>query len=78
MIRMAATNTRGRKIIVLGLSEKNIEKLREGKPIHIHADEMGFPGEIMIFTGKDEASMAEMVKPFIGPDTDVREEAEER
>jgi hypothetical protein len=74
MIRMSAETGAGRRLIVLGLSEKNIEKLREGKPIHIHADDMGFAGEIMIFTGKDEATMTDMVKPFIGPETQVNDE----
>jgi hypothetical protein len=75
MIKMRGEGAKGRPVIILGLSEANIDRLREGKPIHLHADDMGFVGEIVIFVGKDEATMARQMQPFIGPGTVVHDES---
>jgi len=62
MIRMLGHNSKTKRpMIILGLSDINIVRMREGKPIHIHADDMGFAGEIVIFTGKTEDDMAKMI-----------------
>lgn len=75
MVRCAARNpATGRLTLVLGLEEGNVERLRAGKPIHIHADDLGFVGEIVILLGKDSNALSEMLSPLIGPNTDVRDE----
>lgn len=74
MIRAAAVGANGRRVMLLGLSEAKVQRMREGKPIHIHADEMGFAGEIIIMVGKDEAALQETLAPLIGPETRVRDE----
>lgn len=75
MIRCGAKNREtGRGVIVLGLEEGNVERLRAGNPIHIHADDLGFTGEIIIILGKDADALAEILKPMIGPNTDVRDD----
>lgn len=50
--------------ILFGLSERNIELLKEGKPISIDGDEIGFPGKrFVIMYGKDnEAIKAELIE----------------
>lgn len=59
-------------VIVLGLSEMNIKRLREGKPIKFNLKELGMSDiDILIFTGRDEHTMAEEFKQFIGPETKV-------
>lgn len=74
MIKLAATTDRGRKLVVLGITEGNVMRLREGKPIHIHGEEVNLPGfEIWIALGKDEETLAEQFKPLIGPETAVRD-----
>lgn len=74
MIKMMATGKDGRKIVLLGITDGNIQRLREGKPIHIHGEEMGLgPMEIWIITGKDEATLTEQLAPLIGPETRVRD-----
>lgn len=66
MIKFRAGNKIG-----FGLSEVNIQKLKEGKPISINLGEMGFPGvSVMIFYGETEEQMQRDMEPFIGPDTD--------
>lgn len=62
MIRARATTTAGRPVIIIGLEEGNITRLREDKPIHIHADELGFAGEIVIILGKDAATLTMLLK----------------
>jgi len=62
MIRMLAHNSKTKRpMIIFGLTDINIQRMREGKPIHVNADDMGYPGDIVIFTGKDEDTMAKMI-----------------
>ena len=74
MIRATITSAAGRPVILLGLEEGNVTRLREGKPIHIHADELGFAGEILIILGKDAEALRETLAPMIGPSTAIRDD----
>ena len=79
MIRAAAQDRRtGRRVIILGLEEGNVDRLRAGKPIHIHADELGFKGEIVVILGKDADALHAAMAPMIGPETDVRDDRERK
>jgi len=62
-----------RGFIGIGLSEGNINKLKEGKPILFKLSDMGMNSklEVIIFYGETEEAMAEELKQFIGPDTYV-------
>ena len=78
MIRARATGAKGRPVIILGLSAQNLKRLRKGMPIHVHCDELGFAGELVIFAGETEAELAKMFKPFIGPETVVHDTTEKK
>jgi hypothetical protein len=53
MIKARKDNT-----IILGLSDENIKRLKEGQPIKFNLKEHGFSDiEVFIFNGKDEESM---------------------
>jgi hypothetical protein len=70
----ATAHGNGRTIVLLGLSDMNIAKMREGKPIHIHGEEMGIGKiDICIITAKHEATLQGMLAPLIGPETVVRD-----
>lgn len=71
MIKMSGTGANGREQLIIGLSEGNLGRLREGKPIIIHGEEWGQKFDMMIFWGANEQAMVELVKPFIGPETHV-------
>ncbi len=71
MIRFKVTDDFGRVSLGFGLSERNIELLKQSKPIHIDLDEMGLNASIMIMYGKTETDLMETLKPFIGKDTVV-------
>lgn len=63
-------------IIGLGLEEGNITRLQAGQPIRVKLSDLGFVGamgatQIMIFAGKDAASMQRDLAQYIGPDTVV-------
>lgn len=51
-------NSQGRRIIILGLSHENLDRLRAGKPIQLAGDALGFAGDIVIFGGETERTMA--------------------
>lgn len=62
MIKFHATNpANGRKILGLGLSHGNLDRLKEGKPIHFNAEQMGLTdlrvNEVLIYVGETEDSM---------------------
>jgi hypothetical protein len=66
---------RAGKLVMFGLSEMNLQKLREGKPIGIDMSELGPTNEtakVLIFYGKTEADMERDFKEYIGPETKVK------
>ena len=65
MIKATAGSEDGRKFVLLGLSDMNLTKLREGKPIHVGSAELGIAHDIIIFWGATEDAMAaELTKHF--------------
>jgi hypothetical protein len=79
MIKLSGYNsTTKTDMIMLGLSDGNLKRLREGKPIHIHGAEWGKSFDLVIFWGETEAAMAKMVEPYIGPDTIVRDQQKDK
>jgi len=74
MIKMTGVNeVTGQTMVGLGLSEGNLGRLREGKPIHIFGAEMGLPVDIVIFWGETEEKLIEMCKPLMSKETVVRD-----
>lgn len=68
MIKATARGADGRQLVVLGITDKNIEKMREGLPIHVLGEEVGVPGcTLYIITGKDEAALTKTLGPLIHP-----------
>jgi len=63
MIKFKAGRGSGnREMLGLGLSEANLGKLREGKPIHIMAEDVGIDVDLLIFWGQTEESMTADLK----------------
>jgi hypothetical protein len=72
MIKFKTFNVKTqRPFIGFGLSDKNIELLKENKPIVINGKDMDSDVDFMIFWGKTEEEMYEDLKEFIGKDTKV-------
>ena len=59
MIKAVATGKDGRPLIIIGLSDRNIELLQRGRPILIDGRELGLglDCQIALMTGKDEAEI---------------------
>ena len=68
MLRAESKYKDGRKLIILGLSFKNLELLKEGKPI---LSDIKDQEVIMIHSEKDEKTLYNSFKPFIGKKTDI-------
>lgn len=61
------------KAILLGLSDENLRRLKLGQPIKFNLKEVGLQDmDVVIFNGKDESTMIDMVKDKIGPDTIIK------
>jgi len=57
--KFVTTTGEGRRLIGLGLSAANLERLREKKPVHFHLDELGLPWnlDLLVFYGETESDM---------------------
>jgi hypothetical protein len=58
-------------VLIFGLSEVNMTKLKEGKPITIELEGLGLPGKVFIFYGKTEDDMKKDLQSLMGPQTKV-------
>ena len=76
MLKMMAEGTKNGKptrLVILGLSKLNVERMQAGMPIHFDRAEVGLPNvEFTIFTGSTEPEMAAAVHELIGPTTRVK------
>ena len=73
MIKFLAGKDTKRQVIGLGLSEENVVRLRQGRPIHVDLLELGLPwqAEVLIFYGVTEQALREELAGLIGPETEV-------
>ncbi len=64
MIKCTAETAGGGHLLVLGLSDLNVELLRAGRPIRIDPGALGLPwkGRIAIIQGPTEADMERMLR----------------
>ena len=77
MIKMSGTHGK-RKVILLGLSEGNLMRLREKKPIIIHAEEMMIDHDIIICWGQTEEALAKELGHLISSETVVRDHRDDK
>lgn len=78
MIKIGGTTSRGRKFVVLGLSDMNLKRLREKKPIHIAGEEINADTDIWICWGDSEEALIEEFSPLIDEHTMVRDHRGEK
>lgn len=52
MIRAVATKANGTKVLLLGVDEDNVQRLKDGRPIHVNAEAYGLPCDVIIVYGK--------------------------
>jgi hypothetical protein len=76
MVKAMATMPDGRVLIVMGISEGNVERLKKGEPIYfdpaaLRIKEGATIGAIALFYGEDEAELTRTLRTLIGPKTDV-------
>lgn len=58
MIRAVGHGPNNEPLILLGLSDENIRRLRDGQPIHVLLSELGLDVHVAIFYGETEEQMA--------------------
>ena len=76
MLKMFASGERAGKsvrLVVLGLSHKNLDELRKGRPIKFGGDTVRLDDDIefLIFAGENERAMQREFEDLIGPETEV-------
>lgn len=70
MITAVAEGSEG-KLLILGLSRKNIEKLMEGMPIFKTAEELRAPISVAILFGEVEENIQQQLSMLINESTEI-------
>ena len=74
MIKATGKGPNGRDTLFVGLSFGNLDKF-QAEPLDsyilINGKEVGLPFDVMIFSGRTEAEMADMMASGFGPGTKV-------
>lgn len=74
MLKTSVTSRDGRKLLVVGLSFKNLDEFR-AKPgdtyIKIDGRPLDIAEDVLIFSGETEAHLAQTLEHFLGPETQV-------
>lgn len=59
-------------LIIIGLEERNIERLKLGQPFHQYLNDLlGIPYTVMIYYGKTADDLHKIANEMSGPDTEV-------
>lgn len=78
MIKARGKGTKDGKsveFVILGLSYKNLRRLRAGEPISFEGDILGLPGfDFLILAGEDEQAMQREFAELVGPTTVVHDQ----
>ena len=62
-------------LFIFGLSDANLDRLRDGKPILIDLKKMGAKeGRVLIFAGRTEEHLRDLLGPYIKPETRIHGE----
>lgn len=55
-------------VVILGITDKNMELLKQDKPIKLNLSDLGLPDRtVYIVHGKDEQALYRQFKEFIDP-----------
>jgi hypothetical protein len=57
MLKAVAHSDNGETLVILGIVEGNVQKLKEGFPILVDMDELGFEGKVAIVYGETEDAL---------------------
>jgi hypothetical protein len=76
MVKAVARMPDGRVLLVLGISAVNVDRLRQGQPIHFDPSTLQIaPGEtiggVVLFYKPHDQDLARELTTLIGPDTEV-------
>lgn len=66
MIKAGGTTGDGRRLLVIGLSRTNVEKLLANQPIRFAADQLGVACEVLILGGETEDDIEQDLRA-LGP-----------
>ncbi len=72
MITALINGDEGRRIVVLGLTQDNLDQLQQGNGMRISAQSKpGFPADLVVWVlyGKNERAITEQLAPMFGSDT---------
>jgi len=71
MIKGKANQENGRELVILGISQENVTRLKEGKPIMVHGTEIKIPVDIMIYYGATDQDLVKQMRPAMETDTRI-------
>lgn len=60
-------------VLFFGLSERNLELLRKGRPIKVDLTDLDRSGSVIIFYGKTEEAIRDDLIDMVGPETKYKD-----
>lgn len=74
MIKFTATTADNRKLLGIGLSYVNLDRLRDNRPIRFKGEDLDLDGvDILLFAGATEDSMAKQMDPLLTAATVIKD-----
>lgn len=71
MVKFVITQKNGPKLVGLGITEENVKRLKEGKPILVKGEEIEMEHDTVILYGKTEQDIAKEIQESLKGDDDV-------
>lgn len=65
MIKAASKMKDGRNLVILGLSEENIKRLKENKPIYVELEPWGGTGSALLLYGQTEEDITRELAKYL-------------
>lgn len=62
MIRAVTTKADGTKLLILGLEEENVRRLRAGKPVFVEGAPLGVQADVILLYGKTSRDIIRELK----------------
>lgn len=74
MIRASARTKDGKLLLIFGISEENVKRLKEDKPMHFQADDLGLKAEVIIFYAESELELAHIGRSLLTGEMSIEED----
>lgn len=74
MIRASARTKDGKLLLIFGISEENVKRLKEDHPMHFQTDDLGVNAEVIVFYAESEIELARIGRLLLTGEMSIEED----